>query len=76
MENGQKGWVFFGVKKTAKATGKKFDTVAASATAGLVAKGWSKDYAAKHGADFSKVLEIQNRTLDLNRFTQFLEEEE
>jgi hypothetical protein len=73
---GQKGWVLFTVTKTSQKTGTMFDTVAAPSTAGLVAKGWSKDYASRHGADYSKVEEIKKRTLDPDRFNNFLEGED
>lgn len=68
----QKGWIQVKVEKSSSFTGKSYDIVAAPSTTGLVARGWSKDYAARHGTDFSKVEEIKKRTLDPDRYAKFL----
>jgi len=76
-DSDKKGWVF--IKKTETASlqsGKKFDTVAAPSITGLVAKGWSKDYASRHGADYNKVDKIKKRTLNPDRYSKFLEGED
>lgn len=68
----QKGWIQVKVEKSSSFTGRSYDIVAAPSTTGLVARGWSNDYAARHGADFSKVKEIKKRTLDPDRYAKFL----
>lgn len=67
-----KGWVLCEVQKEKAGSSRKFDTVADPSTTGLVARGWSKDYAARHGADFTKITEIQARELEAERFESFL----
>ena len=73
---GTKGWVCAEVKEEGTGFGKGYDTVAAPSVAGLVARGWSKRYAASRGADFEKVEELEKRTLDAARFEKFLKEKE
>jgi hypothetical protein len=75
-ESGQEGWISVAVKKTAALSGKKYDTVADPSTTGLVSRGWSRKYAMQHGADFSKIEEIEKRTLNTENYLRFLEEED
>lgn len=71
-----KGWVYIKkIKKSIKVSGKKMGVAAAPSTAGLVAKGFSKEYASRHGADFSKVAKLKARKLDTARFESFLKGE-
>ena len=70
-----KGWIVGEVKKGSPAGERKYDTIADPATTGLVARGWSKDYAARHGTNLDKVDEIRKRNLDPERFKRFLEGE-
>lgn len=70
-----RGWIVGDVKKGSPAGERKYDTVADPATTGLVARGWSKDYAARHGTNLDKVDEIRKRSLDPERFKRFLEGE-
>lgn len=74
--SGQKGWIAVAVEKQKTTGGKLYDTVADPATTGLVARGWSRDYAASHGADFAEIERIKNRTLSADRYLRFLEGEE
>jgi len=67
-----KGWIAGDIKKTQSLDGRKFDTVVSPTTTGLVARGWSKGYAAHCGADFSRVEAITIRTLDPDRYDKFL----
>ncbi|MFH2001380.1 MAG: hypothetical protein ABIK28_16985 [Planctomycetota bacterium] len=69
------GWILCEVQKDSAETGKKFDTVADPSTTGLVARGWSKDYAAHNGADFAKISDLKARELTPDRFEKFLQGE-
>ena len=72
-ESGLTGWIYVEVKNTGEGFEKKYNLVAAPSVAGLVARGWSREYAGRHGADYSKVEELKKRLLDGEKFAKFLE---
>ena len=74
-ESELKGWIVGDVKKTRADVERKYDTIADPATTGLVARGWSARYAASHGADFSKVKGIEQRSIDSKDLDRFLQGE-
>lgn len=69
-----RGWICAEVKEKAAGFSQGYDTVAAPAVAGLVARGWSRRYAAGRGADFKQVEDLEQRTLDPARYEKFLKE--
>ena len=72
-DSGLEGWIYVEIKNESKGFEKKYDLVAAPSVAGLVARGWSRKYAGRHGADYSKVEELNKRLLDGKKFAKFLE---
>ena len=69
------GWIVGEVRRSGSGEARTYDTVADPSTTGLVARGWSKEYAASHGTDIDKVKEIRNRSVDPDRFNRFLKGE-